>query len=88
MTETKADEENERFIAFAERWLDEQFEWVLRQKRLHPDDGPWRRGTGTAEERLMEALHHLQQALILHDGCCDDRRSLSAEVAGVGRRDQ
>lgn len=85
MTAPGLEEENERFVVFAERWLDEQFDWTMRQKRLHPDDGPWRRGTGTPEERLVDALHHLQQALILYDGCRDDRRELRAELKRLGR---
>ena len=65
--------------------LDEQFEWAARQKRLHPDDGPWRRGTGTAEERLMDALHYLQHTLTLYDGCRDDYRAMCVEVVELLR---
>ena len=79
-TRSEDENENERFIDLAERWLDEQFEWAMREKRLAPKDGPWRRGAGTAEERLMDALHHLQHALILYDDCSDDRCELRAAV--------
>lgn len=40
-----------------------------------------RRGTGAAEERLMDAFHYLQHALIFYDGCREDLRELRAEVA-------
>ncbi len=40
VTPSNFDEENERFVVFAERWLDKQFEWAASQKRLHADDGP------------------------------------------------
>lgn len=73
-------EENEACVVFAERWLDEQFDWAMQQKQLHADNGPWRRGAGTPEERLSDARHHLQQALILYDDCQEGERKLRAEV--------
>ena len=85
MTTTASEDENERFVVFAERWLDSQFEWTLSQKRQYPDDGPWRRGTGTAEERLMDALHHLQHALTLYDDCRNGYRALCVEVVELLR---
>ena len=85
MTTAASDDENERFVVFAEDWLDAQFQWAANQKKLHPDDGPWRRGSGSAEERLMDALHYLQHALVMYDRCRDDLSALRAEVVELLR---
>jgi hypothetical protein len=85
MTGQDFEAENERFLIFIEGWLDEQFEWAAAQKRLHPDDGPWRRGTRSAEERLMDALHYLQHALTICGGCREDYRALCVEVVELLR---